>query len=54
VVKRQILDEQDGPMLKQGLQAINHTKLIVPRRIRERPDPERLKARFESFAENAF
>jgi len=49
VVRPDILREEDGPMLKSGLQAIDRTKLIVPRRVRDRPDPERLRTRFESF-----
>ena len=54
VVRPEIMRENDGPMLKAGLQAIDQTELIVPRSVRERPDPDRLKARFESFAEIAF
>ena len=50
VVRPEIMREEDGPMLKAGLQAIDQTALIVPRSVRERPDPDRLKARFESFA----
>ena len=53
IVRPDILTEEDGPMLKSGLQAIDRTKLVVPRNIRERPDPERLRARFESFADEA-
>jgi len=53
VVRPEIMREQDGPMLKAGLQQIDESKLILPRSTRERPDPERLKARYERFAESA-
>lgn len=53
VVRPDIMRENDGPMLKSGLQAIDQTVLIVPRSTRERPDPERLRTRFEAFAEKA-
>lgn len=53
IVRPDILLEEDGPMLKSGLQAIDRTKLVVPRSVSERPDPERLRARFESFADEA-
>lgn len=53
IVRPDILEEQDGPMLRHGLQEINETKIIVPRRVANRPDPDRLGHRFESFAEIA-
>jgi putative restriction endonuclease len=49
VVRPEILKEKDGPMLKAGLQQIDEVKLILPRRRRERPDPDRLRLRFERF-----
>ena len=53
VVKPDILEEKDGPMLRHGLQEINDRKIIVPRQLKQRPDPERLEQRFSSFAESA-
>jgi len=53
VVRPDIMEEEDGPMLKAGLQAINESKLILPRSAREKPDAERLRQRFEKFAESA-
>lgn len=53
VVRPDIMDEKDGPMLRHGLQAINDSKIIVPRQQHNRPDPERLDRRFNSFAESA-
>lgn len=52
VVRPEIMTESDGPMLKHGLQEIDDSHLTVPRRVRSRPDPERLRNRFDSFAES--
>jgi len=52
VVKPDILEEKDGPMLRHGLQEINDREIIVPRQPSKRPDPERLEQRFNSFAES--
>jgi putative restriction endonuclease len=49
-VKSDILEEQDGPMLRWGLQACNGQKLVVlPRRPLDRPRAELLEERFEIF-----
>lgn len=48
-VRRDILDEQDGPMLQHGLQGLHELKLNAPTRISDRPDPERLSKRYEEF-----
>lgn len=53
VVRPEIMQEEDGPMLKAGLQQIDESRLILPRSVRERPDPDRLRARYEQFAESA-
>lgn len=53
VVRPDLLDEKDGPMLKHGIQEINDQRLNVPKRVKERPDPERLRVRFNEFSENA-
>lgn len=52
VVRPEIMKERDGPMLKAGLQQIDDVRLILPQRVRERPDPERLRRRFEKFEES--
>ena len=54
IVRPEIMREEDGPMLKAGLQQIDDSKLILPRSVRERPDTDRLRARYERFAESAF
>ncbi|MDA0994937.1 MAG: HNH endonuclease [Proteobacteria bacterium] len=53
VVRPDIMDEQDGPMLKHGLQEIHKTRIVVPRHAANKPDPDRLESRFNSFAESA-
>lgn len=48
-IARRLLDEVDGPMLRAGLQEFHGASIIQPRRSDERPDPERLGARFAEF-----
>lgn len=52
VVRPEIMREEDGPMLKSGLQAIDNRTLFVPLRLRDKPDPERLHVRFTQFVEH--
>ena len=49
VVRRSILLETDGPMLVVGLQQIDGELIHLPTREDQRPDQERLAARFERF-----
>jgi putative restriction endonuclease len=44
-----LLEEVDGPMLREGIQSFHHGSIVPPRRPADRPDPERLAARFERF-----
>lgn len=48
-VRRDILDEVDGPMLRHGLQEIDGWSLRVPRAERDRPDRVFLEERYEAF-----
>ena len=48
-VRRSILEEHDGPMLVVGLQQIHGTRILVPRRDVDRPDPKRLERRYLEF-----
>jgi len=48
-VRRDILEEVDGPMLRHGLQELHGSRLIVPRSVEHRPRPEFLEARYERF-----
>lgn len=48
-VNSEVLTEIDGPMLKYGIQAMDGRHLWAPRREVDRPDRDRLAARFEQF-----
>ncbi len=48
-VRRDILEELDGPMLRHGLQELHGGTLILPRRVADRPNREYLAERFEEF-----
>jgi len=49
LVRQDVLEEIDGPMLKYGLQSLNKSNLILPSRRGDWPDRERLEKRFNSF-----
>jgi putative restriction endonuclease len=48
-VAERLLREQDGPMLRTGLQGFHGAAMLQPRRPQERPDPARLEVRYERF-----
>jgi putative restriction endonuclease len=48
-VRRSILEEADGPMLVVGLQQIHGQLIELPRQVAQRPDPERLRLRYQAF-----
>lgn len=48
-VRRDILEEHDGPMLKHGLQATHGSTLVLPRDAQCRPNREFLAMRFADF-----
>lgn len=48
-VRRDILVEQDGPMLLHGLKRLHQSKLRIPRRTEHQPDPNLLAIRYERF-----
>jgi putative restriction endonuclease len=48
-VRPSILVEHDGPMLVVGLQQIHGKPLFLPRRLSDRPDPDRLERRYSEF-----
>jgi putative restriction endonuclease len=49
-VNHDLLREQDGPMLKHGLQEMRGRKLTVPRSSNAQPDPARLEIKYETFS----
>ncbi len=52
-IARRLLDEVDGPMLRNGLQGFHGAAILQPRRDDERPDPDRLEIRFAQFSATA-
>lgn len=48
-IHARLLDEIDGPMLKNGLQHFHGAYIVQPLRPEDRPDRERLATRFELF-----
>ena len=44
-----ILEEEDGPMLRHGLQELHGEEIEIPRRREWRPDPDRLEERYALF-----
>lgn len=49
IVREDILEEIDGPMLRHGIQEMHEQKIILPVERSSWPDRERLAVRFEKF-----
>lgn len=50
IVRKDILEEIDGPMLKYGIQEMHGHRLILPKNKENWPDFERLNIRYQLFA----
>jgi putative restriction endonuclease len=50
-IAESLLQENDGPMLRHGLQEMNGRRIALPTKRIERPDQERLSERFRLFRE---
>lgn len=48
-INADVLHEKDGPMLDYGLQRMHKRSLWLPSRSRDKPDRDRLSARFDAF-----
>lgn len=48
-LRRDVLDEHDGPMLRHGLQELHGERLVLPRRPIDRPNRDYLAERFAKF-----
>ncbi len=48
-VRRDILEEIDGPMLEHGFKEMDKVKLWVPPAQGDKPDPVRLESRYKEF-----
>ena len=51
IVREDILEEIDGPMLKYGIQGMHDQEIVLPNRRKDWPDRERLGLRYERFLE---
>lgn len=49
IVRENILEEIDGPMLKYGIQKMHGQKIILPRKRENWPDKAKLQVRFDKF-----
>lgn len=48
-VRRDVLEEEDGPMLLHGLKGVHETRIELPRKAIEKPDPALLERRYAEF-----
>ena len=48
-VRRDLLDEEDGPTLVHGIQSLHGARIAIPRRPGYRPDQHLLERRYENF-----
>ena len=48
-IRRDILEETDGPMLRYGIQSLENNQIILPHSRSDRPDRDRLAQRYEQF-----
>jgi putative restriction endonuclease len=48
-VRKDVLDEHDGPMLRHGLQELHGHRLALPKRQRDRPNRDYLAERYGRF-----
>jgi putative restriction endonuclease len=48
-VRMDVLQEEDGPMLKHGLQEMHGVRLVLPRRLDARPNQDFLAERYAAF-----
>lgn len=48
-IRKDLLDEKDGPMLQHGLKALHGSRLIAPRNPAHKPNRDALAERYEQF-----
>jgi putative restriction endonuclease len=53
VLRGDVLEEHDGPMLRHGLQELHGARILPPRRVELQPSRELLALRFERFRDAA-
>ena len=50
-IRRDVMEEVDGPVLKHALQGLHGNSIELPKRLGHRPDRERLEVRHQRFLE---
>jgi len=53
IVRKDVLLESDGPMLRHGLQGLHNKKILFPRKAEFRPSPDLLERRWQRFKDVA-
>jgi putative restriction endonuclease len=53
VARPDLLEEENGPTLVHSVQALHGTRIFLPHRRQDRPDPERLAVKYQQFIEGA-
>ncbi len=48
-IRKDLLNEIDGPMLKHGFQELDRNIIYLPKKVKDQPDRERLDTRFKEF-----
>ncbi|MEU4841924.1 HNH endonuclease [Nocardia testacea] len=51
-INRNLLEEEDGPMLKHGLQEMHGRSIAIPQRPADRPSRDRLAERYDEFTDS--
>jgi len=51
-INKDVLEEEDGPMLRHGLQGLHQSPIVLPRSRGFYPDPKRLEVRYAEFKNN--
>jgi putative restriction endonuclease len=51
-VRQDVMNEIDGPMLKNGIQAMHGTLITTPKSLIQKPDRDALAWRYERFKVN--
>jgi putative restriction endonuclease len=51
IVRKDLLLESDGPMLRHGLQGLHNKKILLPRKTEFQPSPDLLERRWNHFQE---
>jgi len=51
-IRKEVLEEEDGPVLLHGLQRLHNAQIVLPHSKSFYPDPKRLESRYAEFSRN--